>query len=101
MQERQADGFIKGCLPCGLTCQRHRPCGHACPLECHTSDCPPCEVEVLESCHCGRSNVSTTCCMLEQVYIYTLASAAIYCQLTSAFRLYDAVYAESCQETCC
>ncbi|EIE25322.1 hypothetical protein COCSUDRAFT_65191 [Coccomyxa subellipsoidea C-169] len=43
--ERQADGLIEGCLPCGLTCQRHRPCGHACLLECHTSDCPPCEVE--------------------------------------------------------
>lgn len=66
-QERQADGLVEGCQPCGLTCQRQRPCGHACPLKCHTSDCPPCQEEVQEACHCGRSTVTTTCCTLQQV----------------------------------
>ncbi|CAL8460554.1 g83 [Coccomyxa elongata] len=65
--EMQGDGVLEGCVPCGLACQRPRSCGHACPLGCHTGDCPPCAAQVQEACHCGRSSVTAICSELEQV----------------------------------
>lgn len=66
-QNVRSDGICGACKPCGLTCQRERPCGHACELPCHTGECPPCRKDVEQACHCGRSTIATKCCIMDEV----------------------------------
>lgn len=46
---------------CSSPCPRSRPCGHACPLPCHTGECPPCHAEVVRPCRCGESVLVIGC----------------------------------------
>ncbi|XP_020672053.1 NF-X1-type zinc finger protein NFXL2 isoform X1 [Dendrobium catenatum] len=45
----------ESCEECLLPCQKVREpaCSHPCPLPCHSDCCPPCEVLLKRSCHCG------------------------------------------------
>ncbi|KAI0526869.1 hypothetical protein KFK09_002462 [Dendrobium nobile] len=45
----------ESCEECLLQCQKVREpaCSHPCPLPCHSDCCPPCEVLLKRSCHCG------------------------------------------------
>lgn len=46
---------------CGDVCGRMLPCGHRCPLICHTGPCPPCGVRVSAACACGRQQRTVAC----------------------------------------
>lgn len=46
---------------CTSECRKRLACGHACPLRCHDSPCPPCQKVVRRSCICGRSKQEITC----------------------------------------
>lgn len=46
---------------CGGDCPKSRPCGHPCPLKCHTGDCPPCHQQVYRPCRCGESTLLLDC----------------------------------------
>lgn len=46
---------------CGGECPKSRPCGHPCPLKCHSGDCPPCHEQVYRPCRCGESTLLLDC----------------------------------------
>lgn len=46
---------------CAEACPKSRPCGHACPLKCHSGDCPPCHEQVYRPCRCGESTLLLEC----------------------------------------
>jgi len=46
---------------CGATCDKARPCGHACAQACHEGGCGPCPVPVEATCKCGKSRVRRKC----------------------------------------
>lgn len=46
---------------CGQSCPKTRPCGHECPLRCHTGPCPPCHQTVTRPCRCGESMLELDC----------------------------------------
>ena len=51
---------------CSLPCSRPRPCGHACPMNCHSdASCPPCHELVEKLCECGRSKIQNVKCCKE------------------------------------
>ncbi|KAG0477038.1 hypothetical protein HPP92_013879 [Vanilla planifolia] len=47
--------LAESCEDCFLPCQKAREpaCLHPCPQLCHSGNCPPCEVLLKRSCHCG------------------------------------------------
>ncbi|KAK9820436.1 hypothetical protein WJX72_010343 [[Myrmecia] bisecta] len=60
-------GEGEACEVCMRRCEREKPCGHPCPLPCHSAEpCPLCNVEVQQGCHCGRSLVAVVCHALQQ-----------------------------------
>jgi transcriptional repressor NF-X1 len=57
-QRTSCEDPIPNCSePCGKTL----PCGHPCPMICHTGACQPCLLKVSISCRCGRGTFSTMC----------------------------------------
>lgn len=46
---------------CQEPCRKILPCGHECPMVCHTGPCRPCLRTVSIKCRCGRSEFSTIC----------------------------------------
>ncbi|DBA96431.1 TPA: hypothetical protein ACH3X1_015323 [Trebouxia sp. C0004] len=61
-----ADASAEACEQCTRACQRERSCGHACALPCHPDPCPPCQMELQQACHCGRSLVPVICHQLQE-----------------------------------
>ncbi|TIB37961.1 hypothetical protein E3P86_01947 [Wallemia ichthyophaga] len=60
------DGARKSCqesiASCGRMCgKQQRTCNHACKAQCHTGDCPPCQVDMTTICRCGASKVTRKC----------------------------------------
>ncbi|KAK8940147.1 NF-X1-type zinc finger protein NFXL2 [Platanthera guangdongensis] len=50
--------LVESCEECLFPCQklfqdRKLACSHSCPFPCHPDSCPPCEVLLKRSCHCG------------------------------------------------
>lgn len=62
-----ADEAEEGCGRCYASCSKKRSCPHPCFLQCHSGVCPPCKVQVTESCHCGRKLVTAPCHQVAQV----------------------------------
>ncbi|KKA19884.1 NF-X1 finger transcription factor [Rasamsonia emersonii CBS 393.64] len=46
---------------CSEPCGKILPCGHPCPMVCHTGACRPCLRTVSIKCRCGRSSFNTIC----------------------------------------
>jgi transcriptional repressor NF-X1 len=46
---------------CSERCGETLPCGHLCPMVCHTGPCRPCLMTVQIKCRCGRSSFNTVC----------------------------------------
>ncbi|ODO11918.1 hypothetical protein I350_00702 [Cryptococcus amylolentus CBS 6273] len=51
---------------CKKRCPQSRPCGHPCPKNCHTGECPPCHEEVMRTCRCGQSQLVVPCDILRE-----------------------------------
>ena len=51
---------------CGEVCGKKLPCGHACPLPCHTGSCPPCSAMVTQKCRCTFSERQVPCWVLSK-----------------------------------
>ena len=56
-------------LECQFPCSIKRPCGHACPLNCHEGECPPCKVLVEKSCRCGKEKFKNIKCGDKKVLV--------------------------------
>ncbi|KAI5291127.1 FKBP12-associated protein [Ascosphaera acerosa] len=46
---------------CDKACGKTLPCGHPCPMTCHTGACNPCFRASMVKCRCGRSEFKTLC----------------------------------------
>ncbi|KAH8549344.1 hypothetical protein BGW37DRAFT_535178 [Umbelopsis sp. PMI_123] len=47
---------------CGRICEELLGCGkHTCKTECHAGLCPPCDVEEVQSCYCGKHERKAKC----------------------------------------
>jgi transcriptional repressor NF-X1 len=46
---------------CSEPCSKTLPCGHLCPMVCHTGPCRPCMMNVTINCRCGRNSFNTIC----------------------------------------
>jgi transcriptional repressor NF-X1 len=46
---------------CSEPCGKALPCGHFCPMICHTGPCRPCLMNVTIDCRCGRNTFKTVC----------------------------------------
>ena len=46
---------------CNKSCGKSLPCGHTCPVKCHTGDCDPCFQKVPIKCRCGRESFEAYC----------------------------------------
>nr|KIR87449.1 transcriptional repressor NF-X1 [Cryptococcus tetragattii IND107] len=51
---------------CTKRCPKTRPCGHPCPKNCHSGECPPCHEEIVKSCRCGQSQLLVPCDVLRE-----------------------------------
>jgi transcriptional repressor NF-X1 len=63
--EKETDPVSLPGLPpfsCGQTCNRARPCPHACSTMCHAGSCEPCpHMGPTQSCFCGREDKTRKC----------------------------------------
>ena len=47
---------------CEMNCGKLLGCGiHACELKCHKAECPPCNRQVAQTCHCGKKKRVLIC----------------------------------------
>ncbi|KAJ3194280.1 FKBP12-associated protein [Irineochytrium annulatum] len=51
---------------CGGPCDKTYDCGHACRLDCHVGNCPPCGTMVTLDCRCGRQEMTVRCSELKR-----------------------------------
>lgn len=76
---------------CQEPCRKILPCGHECPMVCHTGPCRPCLRTVSIKCRCGRGEFSTICHQgsEEPPQCFRVCKAAMNCGR------------HSCAERCC